>query len=78
MPGWMGDDKPEPWELQEEQETLIDHMLETLADESQIAKRLSKWEQQFVESVTDQWARTKRLSAAQFDKLEAIYTENTV
>lgn len=54
---------------------LIDHMLETLADESQVAKRLTAWEIDFLESVSGQWTRTRALSPKQIEVLERVYAE---
>ena len=36
---------------------------------------LTQWEEEFMESVTEQWERTHKLSAYQMDKLEEIYGE---
>lgn len=38
---------------------------------------LTDWERQFMESVTDQWDRTGRLSDRQVEILERIYAEKT-
>lgn len=51
---------------------LVVDMLEELEHPS---KSLSKWEIEFVESLTDQWFRKQSLSAAQFEKLETLYRE---
>ena len=34
---------------------------------------LTQWEEEFMESVTEQWERTHKLSVYQMDKLEEIY-----
>ena len=36
---------------------------------------LTQWEEEFMESVTEQWGRTHKLSPYQTDKLEEIYGE---
>lgn len=36
---------------------------------------LSKWEEDFVDSITDQWNARKSISAKQEDILERIYTD---
>ncbi len=38
---------------------------------------LDAWELGFMESITDQFERTRTLSEAQIDMLERIYTERT-
>jgi hypothetical protein len=38
-------------------------------------KKLTKWEESFVESITDQWERQMNLTDRQFEILEQIYTE---
>jgi hypothetical protein len=53
---------------------LIKHMLEALQTPQ---KSLSTWENQFLESISDQFDRTKSLSEKQFDRLETIYAEKT-
>jgi hypothetical protein len=56
---------------------LITHMLAVLADDDQVTKRLSTWEQDFLESVTAQWRARQALSEKQFETLERIYAEKT-
>jgi hypothetical protein len=56
---------------------LVDHMLETLSDPSQVTQRFSPWEKSFLESVADQYARLGSLSPKQTAILERIYTEKT-
>lgn len=41
------------------------------------SKELSKWEENFVSSVSDQLDRTNYLTEPQIDKLESIYAEKT-
>jgi len=41
------------------------------------SKELTKWEQQFLESIADQFDRTQTLSDKQFDILDRIYAEKT-
>lgn len=53
---------------------LIEHMLQALQMPS---KELTKWEEGFLATVTDQWERTKNLSMTQYEKLEQIYAEKT-
>lgn len=52
----------------------IGHWIEALASPN---KELSKWEMDFIESVTDQWERYHRLSDRQIEILERIYAEKT-
>lgn len=40
-------------------------------------KPLTSWESQFMESITEQWDKTRRLSERQREILERIYTEKT-
>jgi hypothetical protein len=40
-------------------------------------KPLTKWEESFMESITDQFERTGRLSERQIEILERIYAEKT-
>lgn len=56
------------------QQELIQHMLSALETPS---KDLTKWEENFVASVGEQFERTKSLSARQCEILERIYTEKT-
>ena len=53
---------------------LILHMLTEL---EQPVKPLTKWEQSFVESISDQFGERGTLSDRQFEKLEDIYAEKT-
>lgn len=53
---------------------LIEHWLREL---ERPAKTLSSWELQFLESVSDQFLRTHRLSEKQFEILEKVYAEKT-
>jgi hypothetical protein len=53
---------------------LIAHMLNELDTP---IKALSPWENQFIESLTDQVNRGATLSDKQFDILERIYAEKT-
>jgi hypothetical protein len=39
------------------------------------SKELTKWEQSFIESITDQWERQNNLTDLQFETLEQIYKE---
>lgn len=55
-------------ELGELTDKAIDYMLPQLAD-----ARLSAWEKSFVESVTDQWERNRRLTDNQKLKLGEIW-----
>ncbi len=41
------------------------------------SKPLTAWERSFMESITDQWDRTNRLSEKQLEILERIYAEKT-
>jgi len=41
------------------------------------AERLTKWEQDFVESLREQWDRRGSLSERQLEILERIYAEKT-
>jgi uncharacterized membrane-anchored protein len=53
---------------------LIAHMIEMLKTPSQ---ELTKWEEDFIESVTDQFERRGTLSDRQAEILEKIYAEKT-
>jgi hypothetical protein len=55
----------------------VEDMLGTLNDESQVTKRLTSWETDFVESLTDQHERGQTLSDRQREILEGIYAEKT-
>ena len=52
----------------------VAHFLSALETPS---RELTKWEQSFVESLTEQFAERGRVSDRQFEILEAIYTEKT-
>jgi hypothetical protein len=56
-------------ELNEITEKAIDYMLGELADNL----KLTSWEKNFVESVSDQWERTRRLSDKQREVLGRIW-----
>lgn len=51
---------------------VIADMLERIATEG---RRLTDWEREFVESVTDQFERRGSLTDKQVDVIERIYTE---
>lgn len=53
---------------------VIMHMLQTL---EMPTRRLTAWELQFLESVSDQFTRRGSLSERQFGTLERIYAEKT-
>lgn len=57
-----------------DQHKLVMHMLQDLETPY---KELTKWEEDFVISVTDQFERTHNLSERQFEILERIYAEKT-
>ena len=46
-------------------------------DVNTLGVNLTPWEQEFMESITDQWERTGTLSDRQQEILERIYTERT-
>lgn len=50
----------------------IDHMLREL---DTLGRNLTRWEENFLADVTDQWERSRSLSDRQHDILEKIYTE---
>jgi hypothetical protein len=56
-------------ELSELTDKAIDYILSGLADE----QRLTQWEKSFVESVSDQWTRSRRLSDKQKEVLGRIW-----
>ena len=56
-------------ELSELTDKAVDYILDALADE----KRLSEWEKNFVESVSDQWTRARRLSDKQKEVLGRVW-----
>ena len=51
---------------------LIQHMIDELET---LARGLTKWEEEFLHDVTDQWNKGRRLTENQYDKLKAIYEE---
>lgn len=57
-----------------DQHKMVLHMLQDLETPS---KELTKWEEGFIESITDQFNRTFNLSERQFEILERIYAEKT-
>lgn len=57
-----------------EREQLILHMLASLEYPS---KELTKWEEDFIASITDQFDTRGSLSDRQFETLERIYAEKT-
>jgi hypothetical protein len=57
-----------------EKKKLIEHMFQLLETPS---KSLTKWEEDFVESVQEFYQVNKRLSDKQFEVLERIYAEKT-
>jgi hypothetical protein len=52
----------------------IEHMLTSCDQDSD---RLSKWEQDFIESLAEQWEERGTLSERQREILERIYEEKT-
>lgn len=56
-------------------DNLIAHMIAAVNEEAH--KPLTDWERSFMESITDQWDRTGRLSERQAEILERIYAEKT-
>ena len=61
---WSGDNTEETKKLA--------YMLDACENE---ARRLSKWEQSFIESIRDQFDRTQSLSERQKEILERIYVD---
>jgi hypothetical protein len=51
---------------------VVEDWIERVNDE---AVNLTPWETQFMESLTDQWERTRWISEKQLSTLEDIYTE---
>lgn len=39
------------------------------------SKPLTKWEESFIENITDQWERQNNLTDGQFEKLQEIWKE---
>jgi IS1 family transposase len=62
-------------ELHEFTDEAINYILQALEDQTHTSsgKPLSAWEFSFIESVTDQWARYKRLSDKQKEVLGSIW-----
>jgi hypothetical protein len=57
-----------------EQQKAAEHFIKELESTS---RPLSKWEENFLESVTDQFSRVRQLSDKQFEILERLYAEKT-
>ncbi len=55
-------------------EELLEHWLTTVEEEGQ---NLSKWEEDFIESIREQWDRGRWMSPRQREILERIYAEKT-
>lgn len=53
---------------------VLGHWLTTVNEE---AVGLTKWERDFMESITEQWDRTGSLSRKQQEILERIYADKT-
>jgi hypothetical protein len=53
---------------------LIAHMLDSLKTPS---RELTKWEEDFIESIDEQFTERSSLSEKQFEILERIYAEKT-
>lgn len=53
---------------------IIQHFLDEL---QRPARELTEWEENFIESITDQFNRKRDLSDKQFKILERIYAEKT-
>jgi hypothetical protein len=56
-------------ELSELTDKAVDYILDALKDE----RKLSDWEKNFVESVSDQWTRARRLSDKQKEVLGRVW-----
>lgn len=54
---------------------LIQQMFDALKNPS---KRLTVWEEQFLESISDQYVQRGNLTDKQFETLEKIYAEKTI
>ena len=52
----------------------IDHWIKAVNEDG---VNLSKWEESFMASITDQWDRSGYLSERQVEILERIYAERT-
>ena len=57
-----------------DRKALIEHMLQALDTPH---KTLTKWEEDFIESLADQFETRKSLSDRQYEILERIYSEKT-
>jgi len=57
------------------QASTIEEWIRMVNEEA--TKPLSPWEQNFMESITDQFDRSRYLSEAQIETLERIYAEKT-
>ena len=53
---------------------VIEHWINTVNEEG---KNLSKWEEDFMESITEQFKEKNWISDKQEDILERIYTDKT-
>lgn len=53
---------------------VIENWINTVQEEG---RNLSKWEQDFMESIQDQWERRKFITDRQEEILERIYSEKT-
>ena len=60
--------------MDDKQRELVTHMLKELETP---VRDLTKWEEDFVTSVTDQFERRGSLSDRQIEILERIYAEKT-
>ena len=58
----------------EERDKLIDHMFSSLDSPS---KELTKWEEDFLASIYEQWEARRWLSEKQYEILDRIYAEKT-
>lgn len=53
---------------------VIEYWINTINDEG---INLSKWEQDFMESITEQWERRRSVSDKQEEIIERIYADKT-
>jgi len=60
-------------ELSELTDKAIDYMLDRLKDDMLGEPKITKWEEAFVESISDQWTRSRRLSDKQKEVLGRIW-----
>ena len=58
----------------EERDKLIDHMFISLDSPN---KELTKWEEDFLASIYEQWEVRRWLSEKQYEILDRIYAEKT-